>query len=38
VMSKYKVLSSLLRLVSVDNEVFKSRHWVIARRCQPCFK
>ncbi len=28
VMSKYKVLSSLLRLVTVDNNVFKNRHWL----------
>jgi len=28
VMTKYKVLSSLLRLVTVDKNGFKSRHWL----------
>lgn len=35
VKSKYKVLSSLLRLVTVDKYVFKSRLLQIARRSAP---
>src|SRR5690606_25865603 len=33
---KYRVLSSLLRLVTVDNTVFKSQPLQIAKRCGQC--
>jgi hypothetical protein len=36
VMCKYKVLSSLLRLVTVDRYVFKSQPLQIAKRYRQC--